>query len=140
MYIMTSEYWDYFCLPLDFFKLFQISCLSPTLTFFLTWHCKVEISFTPLAQDFCMITLDSALSLSGLRLAKSEIGRFRSSILSQNIIARSNTHTYKNQTPFDPDVPDLFQTSAEDHVSCQAEGISGLLAVLYRFVSCFQLP
>ena len=37
-------------------------------------------------------------------------------------------------------MPDLFQTSAEDHVSCQAEGISGLLAVLYRFVSCFQLP
>ena len=29
-----SGYWDYFCLPLDIFKLFLISCLSPTLTFF----------------------------------------------------------------------------------------------------------
>ena len=46
-----SGYWDYFCLTLDIFELFLISCLSPTPTFlFLTWHCKVEISFTPLAQ------------------------------------------------------------------------------------------
>lgn len=66
-----SGYWDYFCLTLDIFELFLISCLSPTPTF-LTWHCKVEISFTPLAQYLCMITLDSALSLSGLRLAKQE--------------------------------------------------------------------
>ena len=64
-----SGYWDYFRLTLDIFELFLISCLSPTPTF-LTWHCKVEISFTPLAQYLCMITLDSALSLSGLRLAK----------------------------------------------------------------------
>jgi hypothetical protein len=59
-----SWYWDYFCLPLDIFKLFRISCVSLTLTVFLTWHRKVEISFTPLTQYFCMITLDSALSLS----------------------------------------------------------------------------
>ena len=60
-----------FCLPLDIFKLFLISCLSPTLTFF-DMALQGRDQFLPLAPYFCMITLDSALSLSGLRLAKQE--------------------------------------------------------------------
>ena len=55
-------------------------------------------------------------------------------LYSRRILLQEVTNTYKNQTPFDPDVSDLFQTSAEDHVSCQAEGISGLLKVSISIV------
>ena len=60
----------YFCSPLSF----SLFCCSNLLLVYhildLTLHCKVEVSFTPLAQYFCMTTLDSALSLPGLRLTK----------------------------------------------------------------------
>ena len=65
-----SGYRDLLLFPLEFFYFAVPIYLLVYHILDLTLHCKVEVSFTPLAQYFCMTTLDSALSLPGLRLTK----------------------------------------------------------------------